>query len=232
MASDRSGGEGAAPALEAAKAALALATLTVGRSTLAGLPQTTGLAGFIAACRGFGAVVRVEAGAAVIQGVGIGGLVRPAASIGAGEDGLGAALLAGLAGGHEGGARLHLPAAGAGALITSLGATGATVSPREPDGSVDIRGARDPLPANHGVVSSPAAAVAAVLAALNAAGMSSLEAGQPLGGCLEVLLGRFGADIVATLTPAGRRLALSGRPELQPQRIDIASLVAGSGRSS
>lgn len=231
MATDGSGGKGAAPALEAAKAALALATLTVGRSTLVGLPPTDGLAGFIAACREFGAVVRVDADEAVVQGVGIGGLARPAVAIGAGEDRLGAALLAGLAGGHEGGARIHLPASDVMDLVASLGATGATVSPPEPDGTVDIRGARDPLPANHGMVSSPAAAVAAVVGALNAAGVSSLETRQPLRGGLEVLLGCFGADIGLTGGPAARRLAVAGRPELQPQRIDIASLVTGSGRS-
>jgi 5-enolpyruvylshikimate-3-phosphate synthase len=231
MATDGSGGEGAAPALEAAKAALALATLTVGRSTLGGLPPTAGLAGFIAACRGFGALVHLDGHKAVVQGVGIGGLVRPPAAIGAGEDDMGAALLAGLAGGHEGGARIHVPGDDVMDLVSSLGATGATVSPPEPDGTVDIRGARDPLPANHGSVSSPAAAVAAMIGALNAAGVSSLETRHPLRGGLEVLLGCFGAGIVVTGGPAVRRLALAGRPELQPQRIDIASLVAGSGRS-
>lgn len=234
MASGIPGDEEARAVLEASKAALALATLTVGATTLGGLPPPASLGAFIAACRGFGAVVRVGAGETTVQGVGIGGLVRPSMAVGRDEDAFGTAVLAGLAAGHDCGALVSMTDASAMVLSPVLAATGATIRAAAPEGDFDVRGARDPLPADHGSLASPAAAVAAAFIALNAAGITSQRADEPLPGCIEVLFSRFGVDLVAPgEAGAGPRLfSVRGRPELRPARIDVAGLVAGRGRPS
>ena len=235
MASGIPGDGEASTALQASKAALALATLTVGETTLAGLPSSAALDAFVAACRGFGAIVRIDAGEAIVHGVGIGGLVRPAPVVGRGEDAFGCALLAGLAAGHDCGARVGMSDEMAHALAPVLATTGATIraGATEDDG-FDVRGARDPLPADHGALAAPITVAAAVFAGLNAAGTTAVRTGEPLPGCIEVLFGRFGVDLLcATDAGSGRRsIRMTGRPELRPARIDVAGLVAGPGRPS
>ncbi|WP_293868872.1 hypothetical protein [uncultured Alsobacter sp.] len=228
MASGIQGEEAASAALWTAKAALALATLTVGETTLLGMPRAQALEAFADACRGFGAQVRTDPGQTSVRGVGIGGLVRPASPIGRGEDDFAIAVLAGLAAGQDAGAALVMSDAVARELAPGLALTGATIRAAAPvDGIVEIAGARDPLPASHGLL-SPAAATAALLAALNAPGTSSLQAAAALPGSLAGLLRLFGAGVHVE---AGR-VTLRGRPELRPTRLDIDGLAAAAGRPS
>ena len=209
---------------------LILGALAVGETRIAGMLEGEDAISTAKAMRALGAQVeRTGEGAWRVHGVGVGGFAEPAAALDFGNSGTGCRLAMGAVAGcpitaiFDGDASLRsrpmrrvldpLERIGARAL-------GATDGGRLP---VTLQGARDPIPI---VFEPPVASAqlksAVLLAGLAAPGETTVIEREATRDHTEKMLTHFGAQVrVEPHGAGGRRITLTGQPELSPQPVVV-----------
>ncbi|MBS29293.1 MAG: 3-phosphoshikimate 1-carboxyvinyltransferase [Alphaproteobacteria bacterium] len=228
--------------------ALMLGALAVGTTRIEGLLEGEDVHATAAALRALGVgVVREVDGTWVVDGVGVGGLAAPDNVLDLGNSGTAARLLCGLLAGHGFTAILtgddSLRDRPMGRVITPLEAMGVRTEAR--DGGrmpVSVTGTDDLLPIEY-VLPVPSAQVksAILLAGLHAPGRTSVIEPAATRDHTERMLAHIGAEIEIEDTADGRRITVTGQPELTPSEIKVpadpssaafpavaAAIVAGS----
>jgi 3-phosphoshikimate 1-carboxyvinyltransferase len=201
--------------------ALMLAALAVGRSRIEGLNDGSDLASTRAALRAMGARIEADAdGICSVDGVGVGGLLQPAAPFDLGNSGTSARLLMGLVASHPiraeftGDASLmRRPMDRVAAPLRRIGARiGGDHLP------LTVEGLSPAIPTRH-ALDIPSAQVksALLLAALNTPGLTEIVEAAPTRDHLERMLSLFGADIDC----ADGRILLRGEAELTPRHLAV-----------
>jgi len=208
--------------------ALLLAALAVGETAITGLLEGDDVRHTAAALRQLGVTVtRDGSGAWRVNGVGVGGLLPPGDVIDLGNSGTAARLLCGLLAGHGFSAVLtgdaSLRSRPMGRVIAPLTAMGAVFQARDGGrmpltvtGSDNLRPTAYTLPVASAQVKS-----AVLLAGLHAPGETSVIEPSPTRDHTERMLGHFGAGIRIEEAGAGRRITVTGQPELTPTAIAI-----------
>jgi 3-phosphoshikimate 1-carboxyvinyltransferase len=201
--------------------AVMLAALAVGESRIDNLNPGEDVAATAAALRAMGARIERQAdGAWSVHGVGVGGLLQPAAPLDCGNSGTTARLLIGLVASHPisavftGDASLRRrPMARVAEPLRRFGAR--ISSDRLP---LTVEGICPAVPLCH-VLAVPSAQLksALLLAALNTPGVTELIETAPARDHLVRMLTLFGAAIESD----GERIALTGEAELRPQSLHI-----------
>ena len=228
--------------------ALMLGALAVGRTRAEGLLEGEDVLATAAALRRMGVgITREDDGTWLIDGVGVGGLHAPDDVLDLGNSGTAARLLCGLLAGHDFTAILtgddSLRARPMGRVIAPLTEMGVQTSSR--DGGrmpLSITGTSDLLPIEY-VLPVPSAQVksAVLLAGLHAAGRTSVLEPIATRDHTERMLAHMGAALEIVDTAEGRRITITGQPELTPADIQVpadpssaafpavaAAIVAGS----
>ena len=208
--------------------ALLLAALAVGETVILGLLEGDDVHRTAAALRSLGVLVtRDGPGAWRINGVGVGGLLPPDDVVDLGNSGTAARLLCGLLAGHGFSAVLtgdaSLRSRPMGRVITPLTAMGAVFQARGSDhmpltitGSDNLRPTIYTLPVASAQVKS-----AVLLAGLHAPGETSVVEPSPTRDHTERMLGHFGANVRVEEAGTGRRVTVTGQPELTPAAIAV-----------
>ena len=203
--------------------ALICAAMARGRSVIEGLSPGEDVRATARALAAMG--VRIERGrsACLVDGVGSGGLLQPAAALDVGNSGTSARLLAGLAASHPltitliGDASLSSrPMERVAAPLRRIGAEVLTApGGRAP---LTVRGLCPAVPLVHRML-VPSAQVksALLLAALNIPGLTRIVEPVPTRDHSELMLKHFGAAIEM----AGEEITLHGEAELRPQKIAV-----------
>ena len=212
--------------------ALILGALTVGETAITGLLEGEDVINTSRAMRALGArVQRTGPGAWRINGVGVAGFAQPAAPLDFGNSATGCRLVIGAVAGcpitamFDGDASLRSrpmqrvldPLERIGAQVTKV-----TDGGRLP---LTLKGARDPIPI---VYEPPAASAqlksAVLLAGLAAPGATVVIEAEATRDHTERMLRHFSADITVEPSGAhGRRITLTGRPELRPAPVTVQS---------
>src|SRR5262245_27530623 len=210
--------------------ALILGALAVGETRISGLLEGEDVINTSKAMAALGArVERTGEGAWRVQGVGVGGFAEPAGTLDFGNSGTGCRLAMGAVGGcpvtatFDGDASLRkrpmqrvldpLARIGARSLAAAEGV-------RLP---LTLAGARDPIPI---VYEPPVASAqlksAVLLAGLAAPGETTVVEPEATRDHTERMLAHFGADVrVEPHGRHGRRVTLTGQPELRPTAVRV-----------
>ncbi len=210
--------------------ALILGALAVGATRISGLLEGEDVLNTAKAMRALGArVERTGAGAWQVDGVGVAGFAAPAGPLDFGNSGTGCRLVMGAVAGcpitatFDGDASLRKrpmrrvldPVALMGAHVTSAAEGG-----RLP---ITLAGARDPMPILYRTpVPSAQIKSAVLLAGLAAPGTTTVIETEASRDHTELMLRHFGADVRSEPEGAhGRRISLTGQPELAPSAIAV-----------
>jgi 3-phosphoshikimate 1-carboxyvinyltransferase len=210
--------------------ALMIGALAVGETRIHGLLEGEDVLNTAQAMRALGAeVTRDEASVWHVHGVGVGGFSEPDDVIDMGNSGTGARLLTGLVAAHPfachitGDASLRTrPMARIIAPLQEMGARFiARAGGRLP---MAVIGAEMPLPISYTLpVASAQVKSAILLGGLNTAGITTVIEPQPTRDHSELMLRHFGATItIEDLPTGGRRIALTGQPELTGHEVRVA----------
>jgi 3-phosphoshikimate 1-carboxyvinyltransferase len=209
---------------------LILGALAVGETRVSGLLEGEDVLNTAKAMRALGAnVERTGEFAWTVHGVGVGGFAQPVVPLDFGNSGTGCRLVMGAVAGcpiaavFDGDASLRSrpmrrvldPLALMGAKVTAGGEGG-----RLP---LTLQGARDPVPITYRTpVASAQIKSAVLLAGLAAPGVTTVIEQEASRDHTELMLKHFGAEIVTTVEGAhGRRIALTGQPELHGARVIV-----------
>jgi len=212
--------------------ALILGALTVGETRITGLLEGEDVINTGKAMRALGAQVeRSDDGVWRVRGVGVGGFAQPQAPLDFGNSGTGCRLVIGAVAGcpveatFDGDASLRSrpmqrvldPLIRIGARVVSVGEGG-----RLP---LVLRGAADPLPIEYEPpVASAQLKSAVLLAGLAAPGKTIVIEAEATRDHTERMLRQFGAEIKSTNHgDHGRRIVLTGQPELSPTEVVVPS---------
>lgn len=209
--------------------ALILGALTVGETQVAGMLEGEDVLNTAQTLRALGATLEQCGGRQwLIRGVGVGGFAMPTAPLDFGNSGTGCRLMLGAVGGcpvtaqFDGDASLRTrPMRRVLDPLERIGArTLASADGRLP---LTLAGARDPLPI---VFEPPVASAqlksAVLLAGLNAPGETVVIEREATRDHTEKLLTHFGAQLrVEAAGEHGRRITLTGRPELAPAPVVV-----------
>jgi 3-phosphoshikimate 1-carboxyvinyltransferase len=210
--------------------ALILGALAVGESRISGLLEGEDVLNTAKSMGALGAKVeRTGDFAWVVRGVGIAGFKEPRNPLDFGNSGTGCRLVMGAVAGcpitavFDGDASLRSrpmrrildPLALMGAKVVAGGEAG-----RLP---LTLQGAREPLPIEYrSPVASAQIKSAVLLAGLAAPGRTTVIEREASRDHTELMLKHFGADIVTTAEgPHGRRIALTGQPELHGAAVVV-----------
>ena len=210
--------------------AMIFGLLSIGQTRISGLLEGEDVLRTAAAARQLGAIVDHHGpGSWSVNGVGIGGLRQPESMLDFGNAGTGSRLMMGVVGSHpitatfDGDASLRKRPMGR--ILEPLEKMG-TVVISEGEGRrvpLTLRGPRDALAIAHQTpVASAQIKSAVLLAGLNAAGHTVVTENEATRDHTEKMLKLFGADV--TVEPYGihgRRITLTGQPELQPTQIIV-----------
>ena len=209
--------------------ALMLGALAIGRTRVTGLLEGEDVLATAAALRALGAAIeRGGDGAWSIDGIGVGGLAEPADVLDFGNSGTSARLLLGILASHP----LCAFATGDASLrrrpmrrvIEPLSRFGAHFLAREGGRlPLAVAGAKSPLPIEYRLpVPSAQVKSAVLLAGLNTPGETSVVEPQPTRDHTERMLRHFGAQVsVEPIAAGGRRIAVTGQPELSAAPIAV-----------
>lgn len=210
--------------------ALIFASLAVGESVVDGLLEGEDVVNSAKVMRALGAdIERFGPGSWRIFGVGVGGLAAPAAPLDFGNSGTGCRLVMGVVAGcpivavFDGDASLRKrPMRRLLDPLERMGARALTLS----DGGrlpLTLQGARDPIPIHYEPpVASAQLKSAVLLAGLAAPGETSVTETQATRDHTERMLHHFGASVrVEPFGNGGRRVTLTGQPELVPSRVTV-----------
>lgn len=216
--------------------ALMFGALAAGETRVSGLLEGEDVLATAAAMRALGAEVeRTGPGDWTVYGRGLGALIEPDRPLDMGNAGTGVRLLMGLVASHPirtiftGDASLsRRPMA---RVATPLTQCGAAIDLR--DGEflpAVVAGAADPLPLDYEVpVASAQVKSAILLAGLNAPGTTIVTEPVPTRDHSERLLAAFGAEIATEeADKGGRRIRLTGQPELVPQDIRVPADISSA----
>ena len=212
--------------------ALILGALTVGETRIQGLLEGEDVINTGRAMRALGASVeRTGEGAWSVRGVGVAGFAQPQAPLDFGNSGTGCRLVLGAVAGcpieaaFDGDASLRKrPMRRVLDPLLQIGARAVSVA----DGDrlpLVIRGAADPMPIEYEPpVASAQLKSAVLLAGLAAPGKTTVLEVQATRDHTERMLKQFGAEIKSTAHGEhGRRIVLTGQPELEPAEIIVPS---------
>jgi len=209
--------------------ALILGALSVGESNIHGLLEGTDVLATAKILRAYGAHITQGTDAVWrVNGLGVGGLMRPLDILDLGNSGTGARLLLGLASAQgvtsifTGDASLRLrPML---RVITPLQQMGARFE-AAPGGRlpITVMGTDRAMPIEYRLpVPSAQIKSAVLLAGLNAPGRTAVIEPRPSRDHTEHLLRHFGAEVTIGQDDDGaRRITLTGRPELRPQTVYV-----------
>jgi 3-phosphoshikimate 1-carboxyvinyltransferase len=212
--------------------ALILGALTVGETRITGLLEGEDVINTGKAMRALGAQVeRGDDGVWRVRGVGVGGFAQPQAPLDFGNSGTGCRLVIGAVAGcpveatFDGDASLRSrpmqrvldPLIRIGARVVSVGEGGLL--------PLVLRGAADPLPIEYEPpVASAQLKSAVLLAGLAAPGKTIVIEAEATRDHTERMLRQFGAEIKSTNHgDHGRRIVLTGQPELSPTEVVVPS---------
>jgi 3-phosphoshikimate 1-carboxyvinyltransferase len=209
--------------------ALMLSALAVGRSHIAGLSEGGDVLSTADALRAMGARIERGQGAAwEVDGVGVGGLLRPEVPLDMGNSGTSARLLMGLIATHPIAAKLYgdasLSRRPMDRVAEPLRRTGARIDAAPGDRlPLTMRGGSPALPLHTRLpVASAQVKSALLLAGLNTPGLTRVVEPVATRDHSERMLKLFGADVQVSEEPDGARLiTLRGEAELKPQRLSI-----------
>jgi 3-phosphoshikimate 1-carboxyvinyltransferase len=209
--------------------ALMLGAVAVGRSRVTGLLAGDDVLRTAQACRALGArVERQDDGSWTVDGVGVGGLGEPAEVLDMGNSGTAARLLLGLLATHDFTAVMTGDASLArrpmGRVIEPLERMGARFASRAGGRlPLAVTGAKSPLPIEYRLpVASAQVKSAVLLAGLNAPGRTVVIEPEATRDHSETMLRHFGAEVVVEpVAGGGRRIALTGQPELAARDVDV-----------
>ena len=212
--------------------ALILSAMAVGESTVSGLLEGEDVLHTADAMRALGArLVRGEDGIWRIHGVGVGGFAAPAAALDFGNSGTGCRLVLGAVAGcpvsatFDGDASLRKRPMRR--ILDPLERMGARVVAEAEGGRLPItlHGAADPMPIVYETpVPSAQIKSAVLLAGLAAPGETTVIETEASRDHTERMLKHFGAKVVTKPHgPHGRRITLTGQPELQPAHVVVPS---------
>ena len=210
--------------------ALIFGSLAVGETAVEGLLEGEDVVNTAKVMRALGAgVERVAPGTWRIQGVGVGGFAAPATALDFGNSGTGCRLVMGAAAGcpivatFDGDASLRKRPMRR--LLDPLERMGARTLAGGDGGLLPLtmQGARDPIPIDYEPpVASAQLKSAVLLAGLAAPGETSVIEAHPTRDHTERMLHHFGAQIrVEPLGNGGRRITLTGQPELASCRVTV-----------
>ena len=208
--------------------ALMLGALAVGETRITGLLEGEDVLATAAALRAMGATIeRRGEGVWVVHGVGVGGLLQPAAALDMGNSGTSTRLLMGLFASH----RLTATFVGdaslcrrpMGRVIEPLSLMGARIT-AAPGGRLPLtlEGRVPAVPLRYALpVASAQVKSAVLLAGLNTPGETTVIEREPTRDHSERMLAGFGAVLRIEETPAGRAITVVGEAELTPQDIAV-----------
>jgi 3-phosphoshikimate 1-carboxyvinyltransferase len=181
------------------------------------------------ACRALGAQIdRLGEGRWTIRGVGVGSLLNPLTALDFGNAGTGSRLIMGVVGGHaitatfDGDASLRSRPMRR--ILDPLCLMGAQVLSQSPGGRCPIllKGADVPAPIVYRTpVASAQIKSAVLLAGLNAPGATSVIEAEASRDHTEKMLTHFGADVETLIEGEGRKITLTGRAELRPNKVVV-----------
>ncbi|WP_294301273.1 3-phosphoshikimate 1-carboxyvinyltransferase [uncultured Sphingomonas sp.] len=207
---------------------LMLSALAVGESRVEGLLEGEDVLATAAAMRAMGAEIERGAdGVWRIHGVGVGGLLQPAAALDMGNSGTSTRLLMGLVASHAitvtfvGDASLSKRPMGR--VIDPLSTMGADIT-ATPGGRLPLmlRGIVPAVPITYTLpVASAQVKSAILLAGLNTPGITRVIEPVPTRDHSERMLAGFGAQLTVEETGEGRVISIHGEAELKPQAITV-----------
>ena len=209
--------------------ALIFGALAVGRTEVRGLLEGDDVLRTAAALRNLGArIERGGDGTWTIDGLGVGGLQEPAEVLDLGNSGTGARLLMGAVASHPftsfftGDASLcRRPMGRVAEPLERMGARFVARSRIRPPLAVIGTGAALPIEYQLPVASAQVKS-AILLAGLNAPGITTVLEPEPTRDHTENLLRHFGATVkVEPLLGGGRKISLTGQPELTGQAVTV-----------
>jgi 3-phosphoshikimate 1-carboxyvinyltransferase len=203
--------------------ALILGALAVGETRISGLLEGEDVLNTAKSMRALGAKVeRTSDFAWSVHGVGVAGFAQPANPLDFGNSGTGCRLVMGAVAGcpitavFDGDASLRSRPMRR--ILDPLELMGARTGASQDGGRLPLTliGARDPLPILYRTpVASAQIKSAVLLAGLSAPGATTVIEAEASRDHTELMLKHFGAQIVSTPEgPHGRRIALTGQPEL------------------
>ena len=210
--------------------ALILGALSVGQTTISGLLEGEDVINTAKSMRALGARVdRTGPFAWTVAGVGVAGFAQPAAPLNFGNSGTGCRLVMGAVAGcpvtavFDGDASLRTRPMRR--ILDPLELMGARTGESREGGRLPLtlHGARDPVPILYRTpVASAQIKSAVLLAGLAAPGITTVIEQEASRDHTELMLGHFGAQIVSTTEGShGRRIALTGQPELQGAAVVV-----------
>jgi len=212
--------------------ALILGAMAVGETRIAGLLEGEDVLNTGKAMRALGAQVeRGDDGVWRVRGVGVGGFAQPQAPLDFGNSGTGCRLVIGAVAGcpveatFDGDASLRKRPMQR--VLDPLTRIGARVVSMDEGGRLPLvlRGATDPLPIEYEPpVASAQLKSAVLLAGLAAPGKTIVIEAEATRDHTERMLRQFGAEIKSTNHgDHGRRIVLTGQPELSPAEVVVPS---------
>ena len=207
---------------------LILGAMAVGTTNITGLLEGDDVLDTARAMRAFGATVTDHGnGEWSVQGVGVGGFAEPEGVIDCGNSGTGVRLIMGtmatspITVTFTGDASLNSRPMG---RVTDPLALFGAQSVGRAGGRLPMTlvGAVDPVPVTY-TTPVPSAQVksAVLLAGLNAPGQTVVIEKEATRDHTERMLAGFGAEITVEDTDEGRKITLTGQPELRPQTIAV-----------
>jgi 3-phosphoshikimate 1-carboxyvinyltransferase len=216
--------------------ALMLGAVALGETHVTGMLEGEDVLCTAAAMRAMGArVERLADGEWKINGLGVGGLLAPHEDLDMGNSGTAARLLMGLVAGHDFSATFvgdaSLSSRPMKRVIDPLSQVGAVVKASQGGRlPLTLTGAKDPMPITYELpVASAQVKSAVLLAGLNAPGQTVVIEPKPSRDHSEKMLAHFGAEIaVEELKGGGRRITLTGRPELKGRDVIVPADISSA----
>jgi len=210
--------------------ALIFGLLTRGATEIEGLLEGEDVLATGRACSLLGAnVERTGTGKWTVHGAGVGSLLQPKGVLDFGNAGTGSRLMMGVVAGHgisatfDGDASLRKRPMKR--VLDPLLQMGAEVASEAEGGRLPLTltGTADPIPVTYETpVASAQVKSAILLAALNSPGTTTVIEKEATRDHTEKMLAHFGADIKVQPHGAhGRQIVLTGRPELQPNKVVV-----------
>ena len=204
--------------------------LTRGTTEISGLLEGDDVLRTGQACKALGArIERLGEGRWRVNGLGVGSILAPEATLDFGNAGTGSRLMMGVVGGHgvtagfDGDASLRKRPMRR--ILDPLALMGVEVLSQAEGGRcpIVIRGTSEPAPIVYRTpVASAQIKSAVLLAGLNAPGETTVIETEASRDHTEKMLAHFAAEVaVAVEGEGGRRITLKGRPELRPAPVVV-----------